>query len=78
MTRPTLRQTLRGTWAHRPAPAELLFWAVLVAISHWLIDIPVVALTLIAALVLVGGSLYMALSDLRGGRQVERGGDDAH
>ncbi|WP_433516484.1 hypothetical protein ACQP2T_13480 [Nonomuraea sp. CA-143628] len=83
MTRPSNRQMASAVWANRPSAPELLFLTVAVAISHWALGLPVPVLALVVFLILAGGTMHMALSDLRKAGAVEcidppeKGGHDA-
>lgn len=83
MTRPSNRHLAAAMWANRPSAPELLFLTVAVAISHWALGLPVPLLALAIFLILAGGTLHMALADLRKAGAVEcidpaeEGGNDA-
>lgn len=83
MTRPSNRQMAAALWANRPSAPELLFLTMAVAVTHWALDLPVPLLALAVFLILAGGTLHMALADLRKTGAVEcvdppeEGGNDA-
>lgn len=80
MKRLTKRQVAAAMWYHRPAVSELLFWTVVVLAAHMLTDLPLLLLLVATSLVLVGGTVYVAIDDLTATRVIEAGsdgGDDA-
>ncbi|WP_433519020.1 hypothetical protein ACQP2T_27985 [Nonomuraea sp. CA-143628] len=65
MTPVTKRRLAAAMWANRPSVSELMFFTIAVLVTYWLIAMPLVLLVVAVLLILVGGTLQMALADLR-------------
>jgi hypothetical protein len=57
-------------WKNRPSVLELMFFAIAVLVTHWLIGMPIILLAAAALLILVGGTVRMARADLRNAADV--------
>jgi hypothetical protein len=65
MARPTVGQVTHAMWANRPNLLELLFLAIVVLATHWAVGVPLALLTLLIAALVAGGTLRIALTELR-------------